>query len=525
MAEKRKISPAIVSFLLCLLVFLACLIIYLPALKVGWNSDDFAYSAFFTLTFERLVHVVKMVYAGEVEWTFLRPVGYLLWRIDYIVWGENPVGFHLTNILLHCTNAVLLFALLRAMGLNRISSTASALFFGLYPAAVEPVVWLSGRFDVFSLTCLLAAFVLWFHGRLGNRTWLLVLSLIAFTLAILTKETAFMGVLLLPLFDWLIHTRSKREFGTGRSMAWRWYLGWIAVIAAFVLVRYILFRDIGGYVSTSNRNTLFQSDFEQAWFNLTQRDLWILITPLHRDLFSEYPPSLQNAYIWFGIIASAGIVSALAYSFAAAFKGDMSFIVRFLIGIIWAILFAIPSVTLMGVKDNLDFSRYIYLSAAGLALMVGNSLSIAQLDGRIIKILTAILVLIMLSLSSFALMRHAGVWLEASHYTQDAYVMLENYTNDLPDDSDIFIINMPTDWKGAHFAPVGYHLYLEYKYGVRRAKVHYLIWPENEIRRRWENIGANWKRPAVGFEWATDRNKLLLLPPIGARRIMPDSVD
>lgn len=88
------------------------------------------------------------------------PVTWASFALDYLGWGTNPVGYHLTNLVLHAANAALFFALARRLlaraigtageGALRLGAMAAALFWALHPLRVESVAWATERRDVLS---------------------------------------------------------------------------------------------------------------------------------------------------------------------------------------------------------------------------------------------------------------------------------------------------------------------------------------------------------------------------------------
>src|SRR3989442_9571956 len=82
--------------------------------------------------------------------------------MDCLLWGMNPVGYHLTSLLLHATSAVVVFflarrfltlALPRASGRGQaltVSAGFAALVFAIHPLRVESVAWATEQRDVLS---------------------------------------------------------------------------------------------------------------------------------------------------------------------------------------------------------------------------------------------------------------------------------------------------------------------------------------------------------------------------------------
>ena len=136
-----------------------------------------------------------------------RPVVNLSYAIDHAVWGPAPFGFHVTNVLLHVLNVMLLFLVWRQLaGGAHPAATAglvAAGLFAVHPLMTEAVGYISGRSEVlcgsFFLLAILAAGRWMRQG--GARWWLLAVGL--WGVALLTKEVAAMLPIVLLAYDWL----------------------------------------------------------------------------------------------------------------------------------------------------------------------------------------------------------------------------------------------------------------------------------------------------------------------------------
>ncbi|MDP8220825.1 MAG: tetratricopeptide repeat protein, partial [Candidatus Stygibacter frigidus] len=116
-------------------------------------------------------------------------------------WGMDAYGFHLTNLILHIINTLLVFWLLLLLTGNPILSLFSALIFALHPMHVESVAWITERKDVLYSLFYLLAFILWILGRRSGKRGLLFLSLITYLLALTAKSMAVTLPLILILYD------------------------------------------------------------------------------------------------------------------------------------------------------------------------------------------------------------------------------------------------------------------------------------------------------------------------------------
>ena len=137
--------------LLCLLLALVTAAVYWPVAKHGFiNFDDPDY-----------VSANPRVQAGltaeSVKWAFTsfyasnwHPLTWLSHMLDCQLYGLKPAGHHLTSLLFHVLNTLLLFGLLKRLTGALWRSALVAALFALHPLHVESVAWVSERKDVLS---------------------------------------------------------------------------------------------------------------------------------------------------------------------------------------------------------------------------------------------------------------------------------------------------------------------------------------------------------------------------------------
>ena len=172
------------------------------------------------------------------------PVRLLSLALDYELWGgADPMGFHLTNLILHLANAWLLFLLVlssaRLAGHDALTSRRTALagaaLFAVHPAAVEPVGWIMGREELLMLFFYLSCLLLHTRAvRSGNKSFLLhVLAAYAALFSGLSHATA----MTLPVAAALHHVAVAGERDWKRLLARTSYL-W-AIAGVVVLLRFL----------------------------------------------------------------------------------------------------------------------------------------------------------------------------------------------------------------------------------------------------------------------------------------------
>ena len=83
----------------------------------------------------------------ERECPFYRPIVSLSYLIDFLIWGDNPFGFHLTNVLLHITVVLLFYYLILTFFQKPQAALIASLFFSVHPIHVESIAFIAARTD------------------------------------------------------------------------------------------------------------------------------------------------------------------------------------------------------------------------------------------------------------------------------------------------------------------------------------------------------------------------------------------
>lgn len=129
-----------------------------------------------------------------------RPLTLASFMADFAFWGLNPWGYHLTNIILHTLNSLLVY-LLALNYVAPMTAVMAALLFGVHPIHTEAVTYISGRGDLLASVLLLAGILLFLKSKRWGSRLRYLLSLVFLFLALLAKETAAIFPLLLLSAD------------------------------------------------------------------------------------------------------------------------------------------------------------------------------------------------------------------------------------------------------------------------------------------------------------------------------------
>ena len=183
----------------------------LPLLGYGFLSDDFPLIVAnprlqsWSLFFQNLL-TPFFSFPTNPQLHYWRPTTLLSYALELRLWGGSPWGFHLTNILLHTANTLLLYLLLKRFRPEGPLPWTASLLFLLHPAHGENIAWISGRTDL--LAFLFLALSLLFRLEYEERKRGLSISLLFFTLALLSKEAA---LLFLPLLFLLFPSKGFKN--------------------------------------------------------------------------------------------------------------------------------------------------------------------------------------------------------------------------------------------------------------------------------------------------------------------------
>ena len=196
-------------FLLCLLLAAATLAVYWPAAHCDFlNYDDPVY-------FTANPHVQTGLTWANAAWAFAtgyagnwHPLTWLSLMLDVELFGKGSLGPHLTNLLLHTANTVLLFLLLQRLTEATWRSVIVAALFALHPLHVESVAWIAERKDVLS-TCF-GLIALMFYARFARAKTAsrkpgagsYTLALIFFALGLMCKPMLVTLPVVMLLLDW-----------------------------------------------------------------------------------------------------------------------------------------------------------------------------------------------------------------------------------------------------------------------------------------------------------------------------------
>jgi protein O-mannosyl-transferase len=212
MATLQKTASAEANQQKHLIPTLICLALTVLTVAVFWQLRDCGF-----VNFDDQLYVYENAYVQSgLNWDSLtqafsaelakvghwHPITWLSLMLDYSIFGLNPIGFHLVNLLFHVLNTILLFLILHRMTKSLWPGAFAAALFAIHPLHVESVAWIVERKDVLSTffwMLTLGAYSYYVEHR-GFRRYVLVL--LFFALGLMSKPMLVTLPFVLLLLDY-----------------------------------------------------------------------------------------------------------------------------------------------------------------------------------------------------------------------------------------------------------------------------------------------------------------------------------
>lgn len=314
-------------------------------------------------------HVWSQAFPGAAGWNY-RPL-FLLWlRLNYAVFGPRAAGWHLTTIALHLVVVGLVFLVVLRLGKDTWLAGLAALIFGLHPAHIEAVAWISGVTEPLCATFFLLAFLFYLQGRESPHFAWTVGALAAFVLAVLSKETAFVLPVLIFLHAWLFPAGGAPH----AKARWR-LLDAAKVIALYVLLATALGAGRWAVLHGPGRPL---TQMPWTWVVLTAPSLLVFyarhfVLPVRLSAFYDlaYVTRLNVTEV---LLGSLLVLLALGRWWWSRRSRLVAF------GSLWMIVTLVPALNVKYFTfGELAHDRYLYLPSVGFSLLV--AVGIRQLSG------------------------------------------------------------------------------------------------------------------------------------------------
>jgi protein O-mannosyl-transferase len=356
------------------------------------------------------------------------PVTWITYALDYHIWGLDPFGYHLTNLVLHAANTTLVYLLAwrifhaiwvpgpedDASGL-RVGAALTALVFGVHPLRVETVAWITERIDLVCGFFYLLAVLLYLRavetesvnvGRSRRCYWA---SVTMFVLALLSKSMAVsLPAVLLVLDVYPLRRLRPAVHGWATPGPWRIWSEKIPYVVVGALASIGAFRALlsFGPATSWDRLGLLERIALSAYslaFYLWKTLLPVGLSPLY-ELMLPVRPLDKRFLLSAGIVL---LVTGVALASRRRWPGLLAVWISYAL-----MLFPVAGIFHKGHQIAAD--RYTYLPGIGWAVLAGGAVVLALArtgsirPGR--RALVAVLPFSIVPLLAFATWRQVEIW-------------------------------------------------------------------------------------------------------------------
>lgn len=325
------------------------------------------------LSLSSVLHVFNSHTIFTDNFTEYYPVRDVSYMIDYFIWGSNPLGYHLSNIVFEIINAVLVFLLFLRLFKDKMLSLLAALIFAVHPLTAGVVSWISARKDLMAMTFYLIAFLYFVDFYRINaenerkteqkgtglvRSMLsqdkyLILSSIMFISALLSKASPlpFPGVLAAYMFI----VEDERRL-----------IKYISYLFLPVIIMTLYTLNLYSYSSYFGTGTLQQS-YSPGWLFMFLPELFVIYSvkflfPLNNA--AVYIEPLNRSLLEPLFLISIPFIVFIIYLFLKYIKKDK--ILFF--GFAWILLNMVPASNIISIQSKIA-ERFMYSALAGFGLI------------------------------------------------------------------------------------------------------------------------------------------------------------
>jgi protein O-mannosyl-transferase len=287
------------------------------------------------------------------------PLTMLSYAVEYSLWGPNPLPYHITNLVLHILNSLLVFWLILLLSENLVAALLTAILFAVHPLHVEPVAWVSGRKDLLYSVFFLGALVCYTYSlKKERRLVCLALSWGLFLLSLLSKVMAIPLPFVLPLIDYLSH----------RKLTWE---------GVREKVPFLLLAVVFGVIMVMPQNTgvIEKRSFAVGSNVLVAAHgilfyLWKMVLPIKLACLYPFTVARDGGPPWTFLISPIPVaaISVLVYKARTRW--------RFIpFGFLFFFVTILPVLQILPAGAAVAADRYTYIPSIGLFFLVGISFS------------------------------------------------------------------------------------------------------------------------------------------------------
>lgn len=318
------------------------------------------------VNWDDLYYVVKNPWVSQMNWHQLgtiflphsfvmgnyHPLTILTYWLDYQWMGLNPMVFHISNVVLHTFNTILVYFLLVRLGITKEISFLSALIFSIHPFQIETICWISARKDLlatFFALLFFLSYLVFFSKKI--KLYQILFLLLLYIGCLLSKATLVVLPLILLIYHVLFESLGKNRFHAyvliGVMMLLSLYIGLKAIEAQ-------RWNALEGHISSVSIQSMSYAGMAVVKY------MFKVLFPWSNHCFYPYP-IYHKEYM-------------LVWAIPLLLLGILFFKKRYnaLFGILFFLISLIPVLQIKPVGQAWMADRYMYFPLIGVLFLFSN---------------------------------------------------------------------------------------------------------------------------------------------------------
>jgi tetratricopeptide (TPR) repeat protein len=406
------------------LVAILTVCVYLPTLQndfVNWDDPKYVYENPY----------IQYIDFGFFKWMFTsfhasnwHPLTWISHAIDYAIWGLNPMGHHLTNIIFHGLNTFLVVILVIRLinytnqtlppliesNLSIIAGVVTGFLFGIHPIHVESVAWVSERKDVLCAFFFLLSILYYLKYTSSTlkkqKTLNYSICLLLFILSLMSKPMAVtLPVVLIILDIYPLGRLNLRSAFTSRRRVLMEKLPFLGLSLASSIITVIAQKTGGAILETLPTDRILVA-FSALRFYLLK-----MVWPSNLAPLYQYPSNIS--FLTLQYMGSLILVVCITAFCIWSWKRHKVFLAAWT----YYIVTLLPVLGIIQVGSQAAADRYAYLPSLGPFLLVGlatvsvwKSINLRQHTSKYMKLFFLISLISLAGFLSITTVKQIKIW-------------------------------------------------------------------------------------------------------------------
>lgn len=357
--QKRRIRLCLIA------VALITFFVFFPSLQNGftdWDDNEYVTTnqSIRGFTPENIKTIFSSLYIANYQ-----PLTILTYAAEYSFFGLNPVIYHLTNLILHIANSLLVFWFIFLLSGSIRASLLSSLLFAIHPLHVESVAWVAERKDVLSTFFFMLTLIAYLKYLRERKIGFYIISLIMLIISLLSKPMAVTMPAILLLLDFFTNAQNtppQTPPGARLRKILIEKIPYIIIALIFVIVTYMTQKAYGAVRDYSDIPLIkrMMIPFYGAIFYLIK-----MILPIFLSAIYPYPQQIETSLL-IKLIASTLLFFIIAFLVIKSLKKTK--LIAF--GFLFYIITILPVLQIIPIGHAIVADRYFYIPSIGIFYII-----------------------------------------------------------------------------------------------------------------------------------------------------------